>query len=235
MRTLRHTYVHRGDALRRRKRVKQTIFLAGSAIALTIVITVRKPHLALAEAAVEAGRPGLPFGLGDTQVLREELETAKGERDLVKGQYERASRILGFSTRFRIPGDLAQNIFDGALAEGIDPELAFRLVQLESDFKEHATSSVGAVGLTQVMVPTAKYFEKGITRDRLYDRKTNLKVGFRYLRTLIGEYHGNANMALLVYNRGEVAVRKSVAAGINPSNGYDRHLMKGYKGNGVVD
>jgi soluble lytic murein transglycosylase-like protein len=62
----------------------------------------------------------------------------------------------------------------------------------------------------------------------------NLRIGFRYLRTLVDEY-GDVNLALLVYNRGEVAVRTATAQGINPTNGYDRILMRGYKGKGVVN
>ena len=57
----------------------------------------------------------------------------------------------------------------------------------------------------------------------------------RYLRGLVSEYHGNVNMALLVYNRGPVAGEKARAQGDNPSNGYDRILTKGYKGKGTVD
>lgn len=222
--------------LRRRKRFRQAVVLMGCAAVLTAGIILRKPDSAAAEAAVAPNDHRFPFGIGDgDQKVVDELETTRGELDILKGQYERANTILAYSTRFKIPGDLAANIFDVALAEGIDPELAFRLVKLESDFNEHATSSVGAVGLTQLMVPTARYFEKGITRTRLYDRKTNLRVGFRYLRALIGEYHGNPKLALLVYNRGEVAVNNAIHAGANPSNGYDRILMKGYRGKGAVD
>ena len=42
-------------------------------------------------------------------------------------------------------------------------------------------------------------------------------------------------LALLVYNRGPVAVEKSRAQGDNPSNGYDRILTKGYRGTGVME
>jgi len=86
-----------------------------------------------------------------------------------------------------------------------------------------------------MMLGTARYYERGITKEKLYDPTTNLRIGFRYLRGLIGEYHGDAKLALLVYNRGEVAVRNALHAGVDPSNGYDRILTKGYKGKGVVD
>lgn len=176
------------------------------------------------------------FGLGgESDKLRSELETTKGDLNLVRAQLDRATRILQFSSRYKVTGDLATSIFDIALEEGIDPDLAFRLVRQESDFNEHATSPKGAVGLTQVMPATARFFRKGVTRDGLYDAKTNLHVGLRYLRTLVDQYHGNVNLALLVYNRGEVAVQDAIRAGENPTNGYDRQVMRGYKGSGVIE
>ena len=85
------------------------------------------------------------------------------------------------------------------------------------------------------MLPTARYFQKGVTREQLYDRDTNLRIGFRYLRTLVREYKGNVKIALLVYNRGPVAVKNSREQGLDPSNGYERVVMKGYTGKGVID
>jgi soluble lytic murein transglycosylase-like protein len=108
-------------------------------------------------------------------------------------------------------------------------------VRLESRFNHKALSPVGAVGLTQLMVPTARGYVPGVTRDDLYDRDLNLTIGFRYLRDLIKMYKGNVQLALLVYNRGGVAVELDRELGINPSNGYDRIVMKDYKGKGVLD
>jgi soluble lytic murein transglycosylase-like protein len=51
----------------------------------------------------------------------------------------------------------------------------------------------------------------------------------------VKEYNGNVGLALLVYNRGPVAVQKARAEGDNPSNGYDRILTKGYRGKGTVE
>ena len=235
MRNLRGTYVHRGDAIRRRNRLKQYMLLAGVVASAAVVVVNKNAGPASAEAAVEHEESSFSFLGGEARKLRNELEDKQGELDLMRAQYERSNRILRYSARYRVPGDLATTVFDVALAEGIDPELAFRLVNLESGFNERATSPVGAVGLTQLMLPTAKYFQAGLTREQLYDRHTNLRIGFRYLRTLIREYKGDTKLALLVYNRGEVAVKKALSAGQNPTNGYDRLLTKGYKGRGVVD
>src|SRR5690349_14311058 len=191
MRQLRGTYVHRGDAIRRRNRLKQLLLLAGAAAAAWVVVNNRKPNSARAESLSDSGSSAFSFFSSGQSQLRDELETTKGELDLLKAQYERSNRILQCSTRFRIPGDLATSIFDIALAEGIDPELAFRLVKLESGFNERATSPVGALGLTQLMLPTAKFFDRSLSKERLYEPRTNLRIGFRYLRTLITEYKGN--------------------------------------------
>jgi soluble lytic murein transglycosylase-like protein len=47
-------------------------------------------------------------------------------------------------------------------------------------------------------------------------------------------YKGNVNLALLAYNRGEDAVWRDVRAGIDPGNGYDRWVMRDYKGKGLM-
>ena len=47
-------------------------------------------------------------------------------------------------------------------------------------------------------------------------------------------YKGNVRLALLAYNRGEDAVWRDVRAGVNPGNGYDRWVMRDYKGKGLM-
>ena len=150
-------------------------------------------------------------------------------------QLERWHSIYNYSRRYRISTELSAAVYDAAVAENIDPALAFPLVRLESRFNNKALSPVGAVGLTQLMVPTARMYIPGVTREDLYDRDLNLTVGFRHLRSLIREYDGNVQLALLAYNRGGVAVELDRELGINPSNGYDTIVLKGYRGRGVLD
>jgi soluble lytic murein transglycosylase-like protein len=153
---------------------------------------------------------------------REALGVAapEGAIELQQLEIARLKRIHENSSQFGIPADLAERIEDIALAEGIEPNVAFGLVRAESEFNRRAVSPVGAVGLTQLMPSTARYFKRGMNREALMDRDTNLRIGFRYLRTLIEKYNGNLELALLAYNRGPDRVDQLLAAGQNPNNGY---------------
>jgi soluble lytic murein transglycosylase-like protein len=234
MKTLRGTYVHRGDGQRRRKRIKQTILALSFFSAVGFLVGNRSPAATDAEAALVTKAP-FRIDLSTDRTLASQLDSARGELELARTQLDRANTIINYSTRYGIDAKMASTIVDVAQAEGIDPELAFRLVKLESDFNPRATSPVGAIGLTQLMPSTARFYQKDITVQKLYNPNTNLRIGFRYLRGLVDEYDGNMKTALLVYNRGPVAVAKSRAQGDNPSNGYDRILTKGLRGKGIVE
>ena len=236
MKRLRSTYVHRGDALRRRNRLRRLLAFVGIAGTALFVIANRRPAPATAEAAAISGSSTFSFGLiGENRRLRQNLENAMGEASLLRAQIDRANRVMNFSTRYGIPANLAATIFDVALAERLDPELAFRLVKLESDFNPRAVSRVGAVGLSQLMLSTAVQFDRTVTREKLYEPRTNLRIGFEYLRRLISAYKGNVQLALLAYNLGEDAVDQARRAGKNPLVGYNRILIKAYNGKGTSD
>jgi hypothetical protein len=161
---------------------------------------------------------------------------ATESRDTVhRESLSRWHRIYTYSTQYRIKTDLARRIYDASVAAGIEPELGFRLVRVESVFNPRAQSPVGAVGLTQLMVGTAREFEPGVTREQLMDPDVNLRIGFKYLRTLIREYKGDLKLALLVYNRGPAAVRGALSMGISPANGYENLMLRGYRGRGTLD
>jgi soluble lytic murein transglycosylase-like protein len=158
------------------------------------------------------------------------LVAPEGALALQQVELERLRRIHGNSARFAIPADLAERIEDIALAEGIDPEVAFGLVRAESEFNRRAVSSMGAVGLTQLMPSTARYFQAGVSREELFDSDTNLRIGFRYLRTLIDRYGGNLELALLAYNRGPERVNQLLRAGHSPHNGYVEMVLGARRG-----
>jgi soluble lytic murein transglycosylase-like protein len=234
MHNLRGTYVHRGDAIRRARRVRQTLLGLGFCVATGVVAASREPATVNAEPTPKAERNAFFITPGEARKLQNELATARGELDLVRAQFDRANRIIDYSRRYEISAALSSSIFDAAIGEGIDPDLAFRLVRLESEFKPRAKSHVGAIGLTQLMPSTARLYQKGVTVEDLYDGDTNLKIGFRYLRNLMKLYKGNVEVALVAYNRGEDAVDADRKAGRDPRNGYQKRVMGSYAGKGII-
>lgn len=235
MRDLSGTYVHRGDAARRRRRVKRLLGLVGvGAAAAMILVLYPSPSAEVAQAAVVVHeRSSAP--LGEAATLRAQLATTRSQVSDLQDRLARADRIIDYSAKYGVSADMTARVYDAAIAENVDPELAFRLVKLESDFNPRAVSPAGALGLTQLMPATARFYQKNLRNDQLFDPELNLHIGFRYLHSLVQQYRGKVGMALLVYNRGEVAVQTATSEGRNPTNGYDRILMKGYKGPGIID
>ena len=139
----------------------------------------------------------------------------------------KSSIVAGAIDRYRIDEALANDIYEIARQEGIEPELAYGLVKTESSFRQRAESHVGARGLTQVMPRTARWLVPGTNADDLYDRKVNLKLGFRYLNQLIDKYRGDVKLALTAYNRGPGTVDKVLKRGGDPDNGYAGKVMGG--------
>lgn len=170
--------------------------------------------------AAEAGPEGGTF-------MRQFVARAPaGLVDLQAAQIEHYKRVTENSSTYEIPADLAERIEQIALAEGIDVQLAFGLVSTESEFNRRAVSPVGAVGYTQLMPSTARYFRPDLEREDLFDRDTNLRLGFRFLKTLIEKYHGNVPLALTAYNRGPDKVDGILRNGGDPDNGYARLVMR---------
>lgn len=159
--------------------------------------------------------------------MRLSLDTTAGELEIARLKLRRAEDVLAYSARYQIPADLASLIYDTALKEGIDPDLAFRLVEVESRFRPRAQSPVGAYGLAQIQLMTARFYDPDITIEELLEPATNLTIGFRYLRDLL-EVYGDTQLALLAYNRGPSRLKQLQDEGRDPRNGYAARILEGY-------
>lgn len=194
----------------------------GAALVLLMLYTAFRFGALTSDSGV-AIRPG---ETGDqASSAQAQVAALRGEIALQRAYIERLERIQANSARYGISTDLAAMIEDIALAESIDPDLAFQLVRVESEFNRRAVSSVGAIGYTQLMPATARFFVPGIRREELFDAETNLRIGFRFLRALLARYDGDMRLALIAYNRGPVTVDRLLAKGIDPANGYARLVL----------
>jgi Transglycosylase SLT domain len=95
----------------------------------------------------------------------------------------------------------------------IDFELLQALIATESGFDTAVVSPKGAVGLMQLMPPTAQRYgvqadTKTTIEQKLTDPKINIKAGSRYLHDLLKMFPGNTELALAAYNAGEGAVKR---------------------------
>ena len=79
---------------------------------------------------------------------------------------------------------------------------------MESGFQQGVVSSVGAIGVMQLLPGTWAWVDQfllGATTPRTYDG--NIRAGVRYLRWLLDEFKGDRRLALAGYYQGAQAVR----------------------------
>ena len=125
-----------------------------------------------------------------------------------------ASRLLAYfdvSPHYKAVKHLLR---EASLTYGIDYELLQALIATESGFNAQAVSPKGAVGLMQLIPPTAARY--GVKADKnspieqkLTDPKTNIRAGSTYLRDLIRMFPGKIELAIAAYNAGEGAVQRA--------------------------
>lgn len=158
--------------------------------------------------------------------VTEAKSAARAEEKATSSRAAAPASATRYAKQFRIPVSLADQIHRAAVAEGIEPRVAFGLVQTESSFRRTAISSVGAVGYTQLLPSTARWIAPGTKRSDLFHPQTNLRVGFKYLNYLKKKYNGNMRLALTAYNRGPGTVDRLLKQGRNPENGYATKVLR---------
>jgi soluble lytic murein transglycosylase len=106
------------------------------------------------------------------------------------------------------PRPYLEEVSNASKASSIEPELVFAVIRKESAFNPSVVSNADAIGLMQLITPTAKSMaeELGVQsfeRDMLYEPAMNIQLGSHYLAKLVTRYRGNAVPAIAAYNAGE--------------------------------
>ncbi len=76
----------------------------------------------------------------------------------------------------------------------IDPFFVASLIRQESGFNINARSPAGAFGLMQI--------RRKASKKQLFDPKTNIRLGIKYLQFLLKQYKNDTGLSLAAYNAG---------------------------------
>lgn len=102
------------------------------------------------------------------------------------------------------PLDYKDSIKKYSDQRGLRPNLVAAIIYTESRFNPNSVSSVGALGLMQVMPGTGDSIasEMGEKTGDLTDPDTSIKYGSWYIKGLLDKYSNNTDLALAAYNAG---------------------------------
>jgi soluble lytic murein transglycosylase len=100
-----------------------------------------------------------------------------------------------------------------ARANHLPEALQLAIIREESAFSPRIESFANAIGLTQMLVKTAKRFANGgpVTREVLLDPAKNVELGSRFLGFLWKHFRAAAPLTIAGYNAGEAAVERWIA------------------------
>jgi len=105
------------------------------------------------------------------------------------------------------PKEYWDYVSDDSRRSDLDPLLLLSVMKQESAFDYEAVSRSGAVGLLQMIPPTAEEVKielnsKAEIPQDLFDPGTNIKFCAHYLANMIKKFNGSIPLALAAYNAG---------------------------------
>ena len=107
----------------------------------------------------------------------------------------------------RFPMAYENIIREEAKGQSVHPALVYGVARRESAFDPNIISSAKAQGLMQIIPSTAKQVARSLGIKRLsksdtFDPRTNVRMGAKYLKTLLDRFDGNYALATASYNAG---------------------------------
>src|SRR5258706_222761 len=165
-----------------------------------------------------------PLAVSEFDEVNRQAKAKEPIRALLMREYFRSqaySRSLNLANQlpysqserdlYRYPLAYWDSVQQKAQERGLDPYLILALIRQESLFNTRARSPATALGLMQLIPPTAARVAKQMglpapSQEKLFDPELNVTIGTQYLKDLLDRYSNNWFKAVAAYNAGEAAV-----------------------------
>lgn len=117
------------------------------------------------------------------------------------------NEVLNNQLTLRFPLAYENTVRQFARKYAVAPEFIYAIIRQESGFREDVKSSVGALGLMQVMPSTAKVIAKTSriaysNPNDLYRSQKNINIGIAYLQQLTKRFRNHPVLIAAAYNAG---------------------------------
>lgn len=177
---------------------------------------VRQVQARIAQLQKQFGMPGNIPGTGFAQKLEKEMQKSLGvtaaqetSESAVQENSQPLPAVQKVEAAKTVLADMPladQNLSTlieaAARKYKVDPKLVAAVAEVESNGNQDAVSSVGAIGVMQLMPDTAASL--GVDP---YNKQQNIEGGAKYLRQMLDTFGGDTRKAVAAYNAGPGAVK----------------------------
>jgi soluble lytic murein transglycosylase-like protein len=173
------------------KKLPRTLVMLALSLSVNVAIAGAQREERLSDSVQSA----LQKAVADTPITRTYFESESHEKVWLGEMANRLKRKFADDDQ-RV--DFLKTVHYESMRAGLDPEMVLGLIQVESNFRKYALSTVGARGFMQVMPFWVKQI--GSKDHNLFNLRTNLRYGCIILRHYLDIEKGDYFRALGRYN-----------------------------------
>ncbi|MBR3885797.1 MAG: lytic transglycosylase domain-containing protein [Clostridia bacterium] len=115
-----------------------------------------------------------------------------------------------------VPKKYKNYVFEYSNEFGLDSNLVYSIIKVESDFETNAVSKSGALGLMQLLPKTARWIAEELNEDyskeKMFEPEVNIRYGCFYLKYLFDKFK-TPEIVICAYNAGEGKVLEWIDEG----------------------
>jgi soluble lytic murein transglycosylase-like protein len=151
------------------------------------------------EPLVDSVRTALSSAVNNLAPPIPEFQDTESRLQYLRWMGRMSERLRRKKSEWHVRQEFLQTIWYESRRAGLDPALVLGLVQVESNFRKFAVSSVGARGYMQIMPFWTRVLGDG-DAGKLFHMQTNLRFGCVILRHYLDRERGDLYLALGRYN-----------------------------------